>query len=239
MPALTFQSLCDEPLEVVHVFGVFGLGFAQDVPVNKPAVFKGQMKTVGGEEGDLPPALHHKDGGLVVLRVDPVEQLPEVQILMLAELQAVIDEVEAEHRSVRQGEEVRRLPHLLPLLPGEGGQPGAQPFLHAGRVVSVDEERPGEPAQDVVQGALALPQASQTGVTGIDPVRGQRYGQLAGLTGSVLVVVQMPDSRVSLCREDRCSITSNRACYTSTEFRNSGYKRNIKTRSNLGGGGGS
>lgn len=164
------------------------------------------MKTVGGEEGGLPPALHHKDGGLVVLRVDPVEQLPEVQILMLAELQAVVDEVEAEHRSVRQGEEVRRLPHLLPLLPGKGGQPGAQPLLHAGRVVSVDEQGPGEPAQDVVQGALALPQASQTGVTGIDPVRGQRDGQLAGLAGSVAAVVQMPDSRVSLCREDLCSI---------------------------------
>lgn len=192
------------------MFGVFGLGFAQDVPANKPAVLKVQMEAVGGGGGgDLPPALHHKDGGLVVLRVDPVEQLPEVQILMLAELQAVVDEVEAEHRSVRQGEEVGRLPHLLPLLRGEGGQPGAQPFLHAGRVVPVDEQGPGEPAQDVVQGALALPQASQTGVTGIDPVRGQRDGQLAGLAGPVPAVVQMPDSRVSLCREDLCSSISN------------------------------
>lgn len=140
---------------------------------------KGKMKKVGGQDGNLPPALHHEDGRFVVLSVDPVEQLPEVQILMLAELQAVVDEVEAQHRSVRQGEEVCRLPHLLPLLSGEGGQPGPQPFLHAGGILSVYEERLGEPAQDVVQGALALPQACQTVVAGIDPVRGQRYGQLA------------------------------------------------------------
>lgn len=137
------------------------------------------MEMVGGQDGNLPPTLHHKDGRFVVLRVDPVEQLPEVQILLLAELQAVVDEVEAQHRSVRQGEEVCCLPHLLLLLPGEGGQPGAQPFLHAGGILSVYEQRPGEPAQDVVQGTLALPQAFQTGVTGIDPVGGQRYGQLA------------------------------------------------------------
>lgn len=30
---LTFKCLCDEPLEVVHVFRVFGLGGAEDVPV--------------------------------------------------------------------------------------------------------------------------------------------------------------------------------------------------------------
>lgn len=29
---LTFQCLSDEPLEVVHVFGVFSLGVSQDVP---------------------------------------------------------------------------------------------------------------------------------------------------------------------------------------------------------------
>lgn len=182
MSALTFQSLCDEPLEVVHVFRVFCLGLAQDVPAissRTTQLCTGKMAAVGGQDPNLPPALHHKDGRLVVLSVDPVEQLPEVQILVLAKLQAVVDEVEAQHRAVRQGEEVCRLPHLLPLLRGEGGQPGAQPFLHAGRILSVYEERPGEPAQDVVQGALALPQALQTGVAGVDPVRGQRYGQLA------------------------------------------------------------
>lgn len=142
-------------------------------------LWKGQMKMVGGQAGHLPAALDHKDGRFVVLSVDPVEQPPEVHKLTLAELQAVVEEVEAQHRSVRQGEEVCRLPHLLPLLPGEGGQPGAQPFLHAGGILSVDEQGPGEPAQDVVQGALALPQAFQTGVTGIDPVRVQRDGQLA------------------------------------------------------------
>lgn len=30
---LTFKCLCDEPLEVVHVFWVFGLGVAEDIPV--------------------------------------------------------------------------------------------------------------------------------------------------------------------------------------------------------------
>lgn len=30
---LTFKRLCDEPLEVVHVFRVFGLGIAEDIPV--------------------------------------------------------------------------------------------------------------------------------------------------------------------------------------------------------------
>lgn len=166
------------------------------------------MKLGGGQDGNLPTTLYHKDGRLVVLSVDPVEQLPEVQILMLAELQAVIDELETQHRPVRQGEEVCGLPHLLPLLPGEGGQPRAQPFLHAGRILSVYEQRSGEPAQDVVQGALALTPAFQTGVTGIDPVRGQRDGQLAPLAGSVVAVVEMPDSRMSLKRREEKSRTS-------------------------------
>lgn len=117
---------------------------------------------------------------------------------MLAELQAVVDELETQHRPVRQCKEVCRLSHLLPLLPGEGWQPRPQPLFHAGGILSVYEQRPGEPAQDVVQGALALAQALQTGVTGIDPVRGQRYGQLAPLTGSVVAVVEMPDSCMSL-----------------------------------------
>lgn len=30
---LTFKRLCDEPLEVVHVFWVFCLGIPKDVPV--------------------------------------------------------------------------------------------------------------------------------------------------------------------------------------------------------------
>lgn len=155
----------------------------------------------GGREGNLPAALHHQDGGLVVLSADPVEQPPQVQILVLAELQAVVDELETQHGPVREGEEVRRLPHLLPLLSGEGGQPGPQPLLHAGGVLSVYEEGPGEPAQDVVQGALALAQAFQAGVAGVDPVGGQRDGQLAPLTGSVVAVVQMPDRRMSLERD--------------------------------------
>ncbi len=147
---------------------------------------------------DLPTTLNHKDGRLVVLGVDPVEQHPQVQILLLPKLQAVVDELEAQGRSVREGEEVGRSPHLLPLLPGEGGQPWAQPRLHAGRVVSVCEQRPGEPAQDVVQGALALSQAFQAGTAGLDPVRGQRHGQLALLTGTVVAVVAMPCSCMSL-----------------------------------------
>lgn len=203
MSALTFESLGDEPLEVVHVFGVFGLGVAQDVPEldeHQNSLDVCRRDESGGQGGNLPTTLYHKDGRLVVLSVDPVQQLPEVQILMLAELQAVVDELETQNRPVRQGEEVRRLPHLLPLLPGEGGQPRPQPFPHAGGVLSVDEQRSGEPAQDVVQGALALTQAFQTGVAGIDPVRGQRDGQLAPLAGSVVAVVQMPDRRVSLRR---------------------------------------
>lgn len=147
---------------------------------------------------NLPTTLHHKDGRLVVLGVDPVEQHPQVQILLLPELQAVVDELEAQSRSVREGEEVGRSPHLLPLLPGEGGQPRAQPRLHAGRIVSVYEQRPGEPAQDVVQGALALSQAFQAGAAGLDPVRGQRHGQLALLTGSVVAVIEMPGSCMGL-----------------------------------------
>ena len=164
-------------------------------------LWKAKMERAGGEDGDLPPALHHKDCRFVVLSVDPVEQLPEVQVLLLAELEAVVDEVEAQHRSVGQGEEVGRLPHLLPLLSGEGGQAGAQPLPHASGILSVYEQRPGEPAQDVVQGALALPQALQTGVAGTDPVGGQRYGQLARLTVSVVAIVQMPDGCVSLRRQ--------------------------------------
>lgn len=33
---LTFKSFCDEPLQVVHVFGVFCLGVAQDIPDDEP-----------------------------------------------------------------------------------------------------------------------------------------------------------------------------------------------------------
>lgn len=129
---LTFECLCNEPLEVVHVFWVFRLGIAEDIPVlNVITRSATAQKTQepqkatdkSAQDLNLPTALHHKDGRLVVLGIDPVEQHPQVQILLLPELQAVINQVEAQRRSVREGEEVRCSPHLLPLLPGEGGQP--------------------------------------------------------------------------------------------------------------------
>lgn len=104
---------------------------------------------------------------------------------------------------MRKGEEVCCPLHLLPLLPGEGGQPRSQPRLHARRVVSVYEQRPGEPAQDVVQGALALSEALQAGATGLDPVRGQRHGHFAPMTRSVVAVVEAPRSCMSL--EDKAT----------------------------------
>lgn len=159
------------------------------------------MSDTHSNTGHPPAALHHKDGRPVVLGVDPVEQHPQVQVLVLAELEAVVDELEAERRPVRQGEEVCRAVHLLLLLPGEGGQPGAQPGLHAGRVVAVDEERPGKPAQHVVQRALALPQALLPRAAGLDPVGGQSHGHFAPLPGAVVAVVEMPGSSVGL--EDR------------------------------------
>lgn len=151
-----------------------------------------------GPVGYIPPTLHHEDGRLVVLGVDPVEQHPQVQLLLLPKLQAVVDELEAQGGSVGEGEEVGRSPHLGPLLRGERGQPRAQPRLHAGGVVPVGEERPGEPAQDVVQGALTLSQAFQASAAGLDPVGGQRHGQPAPLPGAVVAVVEVPHGRVSL-----------------------------------------
>lgn len=147
-----------------------------------------------------PTTLHHKDGRLVVLSVDPVQQHPQVQIFLLPKIQTV-DELEAERCSMREGEEVGCSSHLLPLLSGEGGQARAQPRLHAGGIVSVYEEWPCKPAQDMVQGALALIQAFQSGATGLDPVRGQRHGQLALLTSSVVAVIKVPCSCMSLEEE--------------------------------------
>lgn len=146
----------------------------------------------------LPATLHHKDGGLVILHVDPVEQHPQVQILLLPKLQAVVDQMEAQRCSVGEGEEVSCSFHLFTFLRREGGQSRAQPRLHAGGVVSIGEERPGEPAQDVVQGALTLPQAFQASATGLDPVRCQRHGQFAMLPWTVVAVVEVPSSCVSL-----------------------------------------
>lgn len=189
------------------MFWVFCLGIAEDVPVLNvirrcTTVQKTQQHPKAADKSaqdlNLPTALHHKDGRLVVLSVDPVEQHPEVQILLLPELQTIINQLEAQRRSVREGEEVCRSPHLLPLLLGEGGQPRAEPSLHAGRVVSVYEERPSEPAQDVVQGTLALSQAFTAGAAGLDPVRCERHGQLAPLSGSVVAVVEVPCGRMSL-----------------------------------------
>lgn len=120
---------------------------------------------------------------------------------MLVKLHAVVDELEAQRGSVGQGEEVGRSFHPLLLLLGEGGQPGPQPGPHAGGVVSIREERPGEPAQDVVQGALALLQAFQTRPAGLDPVGGQSHGDLALLPGAIVAVVDMPCSCMSLKKD--------------------------------------
>lgn len=199
------------------MFWVFCLGIAEDVPVlrSREKILSNtqehhrdgdlQLHSLSPVPADhstqhlnLPTTLHHKDGRPVVLCADPVEKHPQVQILLLPKLQAVVNEMEAESCTVRESKEVSRSPHLLPLLLCEGGQPGAQPRFHASRVVSICKQGPCEPAQHMVQGALALSQAFQAGATGFDPMRGQRHGQLALLMGSVVAVVEMPCSCMSL-----------------------------------------
>ncbi|KAA8586860.1 hypothetical protein FQN60_000696 [Etheostoma spectabile] len=164
-----------------------------------PLVTQGRGRQAAALPCVVPQSDHRRDVGLQQLMGEAavvaqqggvgmshiaVEQHPQVQILLLPKLQAVVDELEAQGRSVREGEEVGCSFHLLLLL--------------RGRVVSVCEQGPGEPAQDVVQGALTLPQAFQAGTAGLDPVRGQRHGQPALLTGPIVAVVEMPCSSMSL-----------------------------------------
>lgn len=73
MSALTFQSLGDEPLQVVHVLRVFGLGVAQDVPEvdetqNPPDVCRTDETGGGGQGGrgdTYQPLWTTKMGGLL------------------------------------------------------------------------------------------------------------------------------------------------------------------------------
>lgn len=158
-------------------------------------------RKISAHSANSPTTLHHKDGWLVILCIDPVEKHPQVQVLKLPKLQAIVDELEAQCSPMGEGKEVSSSPHLLSLLLGEGRQARAEPLPHAGRVVSICKQRPGKPAQDVVQGALALPQALQAGSARLDPVRGQRHGELSLLPRPITAVVEMPRSCMSL--EDR------------------------------------
>ncbi len=95
----------------------------------------------------IPTALHHKDGRIVVLGTDPVQQHPQTQVFCLAKAQTVIDQLKTKSRSMRQGKEVCCSINVQALCLREWRQSVGQIAFHAGWIVSIHKQWSGEPAE--------------------------------------------------------------------------------------------
>lgn len=150
----TFQSLHNKALQIVHMLGILCFRVATSIPAT----------------------LHYKDGRIVVLGTDPVQQHPQTEVFCLAEAQTVIDQLKTKSRSMRQGKEVGCPINIHALSLREGRQSVGQIVFHAGWIVSVHKQRTGEPAEHEVQRTLAGSAVLLPGSARLDPVGGQSHG---------------------------------------------------------------
>ncbi len=146
----------------------------------------------------IPTALHHKDGRIVVLGTDPVQQHPQTQVFCLAKAQTVIDQLKTKSRSMRQGKEVCRSINVQALCLREWRQSVGQIAFHAGWIVSIHKQWSGEPAEHKVQRTLAGFLVLLPGSARFDPVGGQSHGHSPTLSGTIPVVIQVPGCCMSL-----------------------------------------